>query len=325
MKPKLSTSDSIDILNVTPQALLQTLKRKNLNYEKSKNRVFWGHETSKELFNFDVKPRKIAFQVVKGGVGKSSLSFSFAVCASLYGLRVLMIDLDQQGNLTDFCGVKGDELPCMFDAISNQQSINDLIVNVSPGLDLIPGNLENALIENYLFLHKLNLKKVYSNKFSEIKQQYDLIIIDCPPALGHSNAAIALSVDSVIAVVTPDNSSIKGLNLSYTQLTELAQEQEVSLDFRIILNKFDKRTSLSHDIHQSLIKHPTYGPLLFKQYISTSQEYSNSTASRQTLFDSLKESLAKTDLHLLTREILNLKEMVSAKSKTNEVEKHVTL
>lgn len=325
MKPKLSTSDSIDLLNITPQALLQTLKRKNLSYEKSKNRVFWGHETSKELFNFKVTPKKIAFQVVKGGVGKSSLSFSFAVCASLYGLKVLMIDLDQQGNLTDFCGVKGDELPCMFDAISNQLSIKDLIVNVSPGLDLIPGNLENALIENYLFLHKLNLKKVYSNKFAEVEQKYDLIIVDCPPALGHSNAAVALSVDSVFAVVTPDNSSIKGLNLSYTQLSELAKEQEINLDFRIILNKFDKRTSLSHDIHQSLIKHPIYGPLLFKQYISTSQEYSNSTASRQTLFDSLKESLAKTDLHLLTREILNLKEMINAKHKTNELEKTITL
>ncbi len=325
MSPKFSTSDAIDLLNITPQALLQNLKRKNLNYEKSKNRVYWGHDTSKELFNFEFKPKKFAFQIVKGGVGKSSLSFSFAVCASLYGLKVLMIDLDQQGNLTDFCGVKGDELPCMYDTISNQKSINDIIVNVSPGLDLIPGNLENALIENYLFLHKLNLKKIYTNKFSEISERYDLIIVDCPPALGHSNAAIALAVNTVFAVVTPDNSSIKGLNLSYEQLSDLANEQDVKLDFRVILNKFDKRTSLSHDIFQALIKHPIYGPLLLKQYVSISQEYSNSTASGQTLFDSLKESPAKTDLHLLTREILNLNELVSHKARNLESEKTVTI
>jgi chromosome partitioning protein len=321
MKPKLTTQDAIEILNITPQALLQTLKRKNLGFEKSKNRVYWGYEASRDIFNFNIKPQKIAFQVVKGGVGKSSIAFSFSVCASLYGLKVLMVDLDQQGNLTDFCRVKGDDLPCIFDAISNQKSVNDLIVNVSPGLDLIPGNLENALIENYIFLHKLNLKKVYSTKFNEIKNNYDLIVVDCPPALGHSNAGIALAVDTVIAIVTPDNSSIKGLNLSYEQLNDLADEQESSLNLRIVFNKFDKRTSLSYETLEKLIKHPTYGPLLYRTYISNSQEFSNASASGQTVFDALKESTAKTDIHLLTREILGLEqELLSQKKRQQESE-----
>lgn len=306
MRPKLTTHEAIDILNVTPQALLQSLKRKNLAFEKSKNRVYWSHDLSRELFNFKLEPRKIAFQVVKGGVGKTSIAFSFGVCASLYGLRVLLIDLDQQGNLTDFCKVKGDDLPCMFDAISNQRPINDLIVKVSPGLDLIPGNLENALIENYIFLHKLNLRKVYTSKFSEIEGNYDLIVVDCPPALGHSNAGVALAVDTVVAVVTPDNSSIKGLNLSFEQLSDLVEEQESSLNLRIAFNKFDKRTSLSYETLEKLIKHQVYGPLLYRTYISNSQEFSNSSASGSTIFDPLKESTAKTDVHLLTREILGL-------------------
>jgi chromosome partitioning protein len=78
---------------------------------------------------------------------------------------------------------------------------------------------------------------------------------------------------------------------------------------KVVLNKYDSRTMLSHELLSSLIKHSDYTSKLYKSYIRVSQEFPNSIAKGGTVFDSLRESSAKEDVDLLTREILELNDL----------------
>lgn len=306
MKAKFTAVDAAQFLGVTVQSIHKQLKSKNLDFKKTQNRVYFGHITSKELLKLKFHPQTIAFQIVKGGTGKTSLVHSTAVRANLYGAKVLCIDLDQQGNLTQSFQVNAEELPVLVDVLQEQASIEETVVNISEGLDLIPSRIENAIVDNILIMKQYPLDKIYKNYLTKLRKNYDLIIIDCPPALGQSVAAVALAADLVIAPVTPEEFSLSGLKISFQEIANLEKNFEKKIPFKLLLNKFDSRTSLSHEILSTLIKHQIYGDRLFKTYVRVSQEFPNSISKGDTVFDHLKSSTAKEDIDLLTKEILNI-------------------
>ncbi len=312
MKAKFTASDAASFLGITIQAVHKQLKTKGLEFEKNQNRVYFGHSTSCGLFNLKFKPKTVAFQIVKGGTGKTSLAHAVAVRANLYGARVLCIDLDQQGNLTQAFQVNAEELPVMVDVLKEGIKLQDTIVNISEGLDLIPSRIENAILDNVIMLGRFPLEHVYKERLQTLRKKYDLIIIDCPPALGQSVAAIALSSDVIIAPVTPEEFSLSGLKISTQEILNLEQNYKTRIPFRLVLNKFDTRTSLSHEVLSTLIKHPIYGEKLFKTYVRASQEFPNSITSSESIFDNLKSSSAKEDIDLLTKELLEIQKKSSS-------------
>jgi len=308
MNPKMLAIDAAALLNVSVQAIHKQLKTKNLEFIKSQNRVYFGHNTAKQIFKLKIKPKVVAIQIVKGGTGKTSLAHSIAIRASLYGIKVLCIDLDQQGNLTQAFQVNPEKIPVMVDIVNNNFSIQDSIVPVIDGIDLIPSRIENAVLDNVLMLKRAPLDRIYKEQISLLKKtrNYGLILIDCPPALGQSVAAASLAVDFVVAPVTPEKFSLSGLKVTNQEIENIKNTYKKNIPLRIILNKFDSRTSLSHETLSLLIKHDIFGPKLFKSYIRTSQEFPNATAQETSIFDTLKNSSAKEDIDLLTRELLGI-------------------
>ena len=304
---KMTAAEASVFLGISIQSIHKKLKTKKLEFQKNQNRIFFGHQTAKELFQISFKKRVIAFQIVKGGTGKTSLAYSIAIRANLYGAKVLCIDLDQQGNLTQAFGINAEELPVMIDILKNDVKLEDSIISVSPGLDVIPSRIENAILDNVIMLDKMSLEHVYKKKIDILKKQYDLIIIDCPPALGQSVAAIALSVDTIIAPVTPEEFSLSGLKITYQELKNIEKNYQKKIAFRLVLNKFDTRTSLSHDVLSKLMKHAVYGDMLYRSYIRANQEIPNSVASGHSIFTSLRPNAAKEDMDLITREILEIR------------------
>ncbi|MBL0942301.1 MAG: ParA family protein [Alphaproteobacteria bacterium] len=302
----MTASEAARFLSVSLQAVHKQLKVKSLEFHKSQNRVYFGHDTSRKLFGYKFKKQIIAFQIVKGGTGKTSLAHAVAVRANLYGAKVLCIDLDQQGNLTQAFGVDAEELPIMIDVLQDNINLDKTIVSIGPGIDLIPSRIENAVLDNIIILKRHAIDQVYKKKFDEYKKKYDLIIIDCPPALGQSVAAVALTADIIIAPVTPEEFSLSGLKITSHELQNLEENFSTKIPLKLVLNKFDTRTSLSHEVLSTLIKHPIYGDKLYKSYIRASQEFPNTIANGTSIFDSLKITSAKEDIDLLTREILQI-------------------
>lgn len=303
---KMTAADAANFLNITVQGIHKTLKAKNLISYKSQNRVFFGHETSKDLFRINFKKQVISFQIVKGGTGKTSLAHSFAVRANLYGCRVLCMDLDQQGNLTQTFGINASEFPVMIDVLRGNADIDQSIINVSPGLDIIPSRIENAVLDNFIMLEKHSIDKVYSRIIKEVQPNYDLIIIDCPPALGQSVAAAALASDMVISPLTPEIFSLSGLKISYDEIMDLGKKFDKDIKLKIILNKFDSRTALSTEVLTSIINHKVFSGLLCKTFIRISQEFPNNIYNRSNIFNNLKNTSAKEDIDLFTRELLDI-------------------
>ena len=137
-----------------------------------------------------------------------------------------------------------------------------------------------------------------------MKKYYDFIFIDCPPSLGQTVTAASLAADYIVVPVDPERFSLSGLNVTLNELEKVAKKFETSFNIKIVLNKFDARTSLSHQVLAALFSDKNYQQRLFKTFIRTCQELPNSISKGKTLFDSLRSSTGKEDTDLLAREFI---------------------
>jgi len=303
---KITASDAANFLGVTLQYIHKQLKQKNLLSCKNQNRVYFGHETARELFKIHFNKKIISFQIVKGGTGKTSITHSVALRANLYGARVLCIDIDQQGNLSQAFNIDAKNTPVMIDILANNIPIKNTIIPISQGLDILPSRIENAVLDNYIMLHKYPIDKVYVELINDIYQDYDLILIDCPPALGQSVAAATLASNIIIAPVTPEQFSLSGLKISFEEINTISHRFKKDLCFKIVLNKFDTRTALSSEVLSTLLNHELFKNLICRTFIRNCQEFPNVIYSGTNIFATLKNTFAKEDIDLFTKEILGL-------------------
>ncbi|HZW60734.1 MAG TPA: ParA family protein [Candidatus Babeliales bacterium] len=307
MEPKMLASEASDYLQVTLPAIHKHLKSKNLAYTKSQNKVYFDHETSKQIFKLDFKPSCWSWQNLKGGVGKTHLSFATAIRLSLYGARVGVIDLDQQGNFTHACGVNAEDKPILIDIISENLNIEDHMIKVREGLDILPSRIDNAVLDNMFAVNSLPVDRELKKRVAKLKTKYDFVFIDCPPSLGATVSSAALAADYIVVPVDPERFSLLGLNVTLKELEKnITDRYDADLDIRIIFNKYDGRTVLSHQVLTSLVKDEDYNKRLFKTFIRTSQDLPNSVAKGKSIFDSLRPSTAKEDIDLLAREFIEL-------------------
>lgn len=304
----MTVQEAAEILGITGQAILKKIKQRSLPHKKSQNRVFFGHETAKEIFKFQFPNKIVAVQVVKGGTGKTALTQAIAIRASLYGAKVLCVDLDQQANLTQSLGVNADELnsAVMINVVRGETEMSKGIIEINAGLHLFPSRINNATLEDVLMIESLPIDRVYKDHLDPLRNIYDLIIIDCPPALGRSVAAAALASDFVIAPIIPERSSLTGLEITFNALKEASKKYKRKINVKIVQNKFDVRTILSHETLTYLIEHQDYKHCLFRTYVRQNQEFPNTFYKHTSIFDSIRPSTAKEDIDLLTREILEI-------------------
>jgi chromosome partitioning protein len=315
---KMTAAEAAQFMDVSLQNIHKIIKAKELESFKSQNRVYFGYETAKTLFSLPIEKKIISFQIVKGGTGKTSLAYSFAIRANLYGARVLCIDLDQQGNLTHAFSVDAGSVPVMVDVIKNNASFSDGILNISPGLDLFPSRIENAVLDSALMLGRHPIDKIYINVLEPIRNNYDIIIFDCPPALGHSVAASTLVSDCVVSPVTPEQFGLSGLKITYDEVELLNKNNNKNVQMKIILNKFDSRTALSSEVLRTLLNDDVFKSLLCNSLVRSNQEFPNTIFGGTNIYSSLKNTSAKEDIDLVVREILNLDE--AYKNRKNVIE-----
>jgi len=309
LKGKMTAVDVSKFLGLELQAIHKRLKARSLKSYKSQNRVYFGHTTSRDLMGINFEKKVISFQIVKGGTGKTSLAFSFAVRANLYGARVLCVDLDQQANLTHAFKYDASQTPVMIDILKQGLPFSDGIVNISPGLDLFPSRIENAILDNTIMVDRHPLDRVYKNLFDTVKDRYDYIIIDCPPALGHSVAAVTLSSDMIISPVTPEQFGLSGLKITSDEVVNLNKQHGKKAIMKIVFNKFDSRTVLSNEVLRTLLNDELFSSMLLASVIRTSQEFPNATFNGDSIYASLKTSAAKEDIDIFVQEVLKLKEL----------------
>lgn len=306
MDPKMTISEAAAYLKITPQAIHKRIKSKELPISIKQNRFYFGYETARYLFDIPFSKKSRAIQHVKGGVGKTQTTRDVGICSTLYGSKTILIDLDPQGDLTR-TGFKfnAQGKPIILDIIRKKASLSDSIVNILPGLDLIPSHIDNIVLDNTLLLERYPLDKVFKDIIKELKTMgYHNILIDCPPALSTSITAVELAVDGVIAPLNPDPASFAGLETLEEEIKKMEERYNKKIPVNIFLNEFDSRNDLSH-FYKNELK-DKYSHRAFKTYVRKSQAFPNSVEIGESIFDTLKITPAKEDIHLLTREILGI-------------------
>ena len=174
----------------------------------------------------------IAFINQKGGVGKSILSFNIGTMLSFNKKKVLFIDLDAQSTLTDMA--IPSTVPyqtTLFDVLKSKMDIKKAIVHTE-NYDILPGDIQIASLE-----HKLD-KNVLKKILESVSNDYDYVILDCPPALGMMNITALYAADTIISVVKPDIVSTRGLSLLNQTIKNEVPGKTINA---VVINQYKKR------------------------------------------------------------------------------------
>lgn len=316
--PKMSIATAASFLGVSTQAVHKQLKNKELICEKMGNKSYITYDIAMNLFALSFRKNKIASQIVKGGTGKTTTVDNIASCANTYGAKVLLIDADPQGNLTDVNGIDSEGYPVLIDAIKNEASIEDCIVPISKGIDIIPSRIENVILDNEIVNQRLPLDKLYQNLLDSIENNYDFIFIDCPPTMGQAVTAASLYADTILAPLNPDKFSAKGLKILKQEVEALNKNYQKEVEYRVYLNKFSSKTILSDKAIVSLISDPELEGKVLSTTIQYAQEIPNAADTNKNIFKTLKKSAIREDFDRLTRELLG----INPQEKTRQLSTH---
>ena len=306
-QPKMPATAVAELLGVSIQAIHKQLKTLNIKCPKLGNKSYITHSIAKQLFNIKFNKKKVAFQIVKGGTGKTTAIHNISCSASLYGAKVLAIDLDPQGNLTDAFNFDPENTPTMIDVIEEQANIEDAIVNVTEGIDLIPSRIENVTLDSKLALTRAPLHNVFNNILEKIEHKYDFVMLDCPPMIGHSVTAASLYVNTMLIPLNPDRFSVKGLQILKEEIKNIQKQYKKELHYKIFLNKFSGNTILSDKTLRTIFNDESEKGNTLNTAVRQSQEIPNVIDEKLNLFSSVKKSLARNDFDLLARELLDIK------------------
>jgi len=314
--PKRTVTSTASVLGVTLQAIHKQTRLNSITLPKIGNKSYITHDVGKGLFSLFFKKQKISFQIVKGGTGKTTALHNIACAASLYGAKILAVDLDPQGNLTDVFNIDANDFPVLIDIFEGSCSTKEAIVSVHPGIDLIPSRIENVVLDNKLALSKAPLHTFFSTILSEVEDDYDFIFIDCPPTMGHTVSAAALYVDTLLVPLNPDSFSAKGLKILKQEISNLNKMYKKIISYKVFLNKYSSNTILSDKAIQTTIASETSTNNALNTAIRLSQEIPNLTDQNLNLFSNIKQSNVRDDFDILTRELLDI-DVISDKIKAD--------
>ena len=198
--------------------------------------------------------RIIAIANQKGGVGKTTTAINLSACLAEKGKKVLSIDMDPQGNMTSGLGVSKDEVEkTVYDLIIGEAEIEDIICReVSENLDVLPTNIDLSAAE--IELIGIDDKEyIIKKEVEKIRDNYDFIIIDCPPSLSMLTINAMTTADSVLVPIQCEYYALEGLS-QLIHTIELVQERlnpVLSIE-GVVFTMYDARTNLSLQVVENV-------------------------------------------------------------------------
>jgi len=201
--------------------------------------VFSKYGYSPDLYE---KARVISIINHKGGVGKTTTTGSLGEALALKGFRVLLIDMDPQGNLSQILGIDNPEKQ-VVDALLKQDELP--VIEISSNLHLAPSDIDLAKAEIELIISLGGVSRL-KNKLMPLMDKYDYILLDCPPSLNALTSSALIASKSCLITLQPEISAVKGLNSLLDRIIEVRSSWNPSLEIDGIVFTMVKKNSV-HD------------------------------------------------------------------------------
>ena len=192
----------------------------------------------------------------KGGVGKTTTTVNLSACLAKEGKKVLMIDMDPQGNASSGLGIDTEELETtVYQVLIGEKSMEESIVQTEFGeLYVRPSDIQLAGAE----IELVSMEKreyMLKNALSQLKNQYDYILIDCPPSLNLMTINALVASDSVLIPVQCENYALEGLSRLMQTVKSIKKQLNEGLEIEgILLTMYDSRTNLSMMVAEEVKK-----------------------------------------------------------------------
>jgi chromosome partitioning protein len=215
----------------------------------------------------------------KGGTGKTTTVRTLADVFTRVGLHVLTVDLDPQGNLSDYFDVPPDASPTMADVLAGQSKAADAIYDDS----ILPANL--GLAESELVLGgKMGREMTLRRALKDVKRRYDIVLVDCPPSLGLLTVNAVVAADYALLSTEAQYFSLQGVEQAL-EVIELAKDNlHPDLEWLgVVLNIADLRTIHSREALKSLRER--FGDRVFDSVIRQSIRYAESAERGVSILD----------------------------------------
>ncbi|MCI8886353.1 MAG: ParA family protein [Dorea sp.] len=198
--------------------------------------------------------RIIAIANQKGGVGKTTTAINLSACLAEKGQKVLAIDMDPQGNMSSGLGLDKDSIDkTIYDMIIGENDIEEVIDRGTiENLDILPSNVDLSAVEIEL-IDVDNKEFVVKDAIQKVKDNYDFIIIDCPPSLSLLTINAMTTADSVLVPIQCEYYALEGLS-QLIHTVELVKERlNSNLEIEgVVFTMYDARTNLSLQVVENV-------------------------------------------------------------------------
>lgn len=199
------------------------------------------------------EPAKLAVTNQKGGVGKTAVAINLAGAMNARGRDVLFVDLDPQGNATENLGFRelyDTEPPTLFDVLTEPEqrsTVRELIVEHRE-MDVIPSSIDMTAVEPELTLSRRSGEQL-ALLLKQIKNEYDYILIDCPPFLGNLMDNALYASQNVLTPALAEDTSKRAFELLFDHIGALATDYEITISERgVVVNRIDVRKTQANEM-----------------------------------------------------------------------------
>ena len=198
--------------------------------------------------------RVIAIANQKGGVGKTTTSINLSAALAEKGKKVLVIDTDPQGNTTSGFGIEKNELEnTIYELLLGECSVQDCIIkDASEGVAIIPSNVNLAAVEIEL-VDAEKREFILKKEIDWIRDDYDYVIIDCPPSLSMLTVNAMTAADSVLVPIQCEYYALEGLSQLIHTVNLVKERLNPDLDMEgVVFTMYDARTNLSLQVVENV-------------------------------------------------------------------------
>jgi chromosome partitioning protein len=253
----------------------------------------------------------IAIANQKGGVGKTTTTFNLGVALKNQGKKVLVVDADPQGDLTTYMGYNENELKTtlaqLMESVIYDSPLNTkkAILNNDEGIDLIPSDLDLSATEAML-VNAMSREITIRTILSDVKKDYDYILIDCMPSLGMLTINALACSDKVIIPVQDHFLAAKGMGHLLKTVSRVKRTINPTLEVGgILLTLVNSRTNLSKETVQDLKENYGKAIKIYNSQIPLAVKTAESTSRGKSIFEYDKNSKVATAYEEFAKEVLN--------------------